>query len=199
MKIYAIIPINNELEDLMVININDLGFSQIYLSSKKIESIQKWFDKSLKNFDPIPVRDFIGKGQLFLTDGHTRTFVAWKNGIKELPVLYDKDEDLVTNDLSLEMYLNCINWCKRLKINNISDFSNRILSEEKYNELWNKRCDRLHYLVKALKNGKIAREFFIEKENQLKEKDLYIYGISKDLKILYCENNYEEQFEIRIK
>jgi hypothetical protein len=185
-------------EEDIVINISDLGFSQIYLSSIKVKKIEKWFDKSLKNFKPIPVRDFNGNGRLTLTDGHTRTYIAWLNGIKELPAIYDRDEELVANNISSEMYLNCIMWCKRLKIDKISDFSDRILSGKDYKNLWNRRCERLLYLVQVLQNGTIKRKIFEEKETKLKEKDIYIYGISKDLKTIYCENNNGVLSEIKI-
>ena len=129
---------------------------------------------SLKNFDPIPVRDFTGNGKLVLTDGHTRTYIAWKTGIKELPAIYDNDIELVSNDISLEMYINCIKWCERLQIKEISNFSKRVLSEKKYKELWEKRCDKMHNLVKALKCNKIDKICFKEREIDLQKMNMFM-------------------------
>ena len=178
------------------ININELGFSQIYLSSKKIENVNKWFNKSLNNFEPIPVRDFKGNGKLILTDGHTRSYIAWKSGIEEVPAIYDKDEKLVTNEISNEMYLNCIRWCERLKILRIEDFSERILDENRYKELWINRCLKMQNLVLYLKNNKTKNNIINETIEELKFMDIYVYGISENLNTLFCENSFGELLEI---
>lgn len=177
-------------------SIGDLGFSQIYLSAKKIEGVLSWFSLTLENFQPVPVRDFWGNGKLVLTDGHTRTYVAWLNGLTQIPTIYDNDE-IVTCSLGHESYLNCILWCERLGIKHVSDFSARILSEGKYAELWEKRCDLLNNLVAALQTGKIDRDEFNRKQIALEKQRLFIYGLSTDLSILFCENPQGQLFEQR--
>ena len=173
----------------MDINIDKLHFSQIYLSIEKIQNIEKWFDKSLRNFNPVSVRDFLNDGNLVVTDGHTRTFVAWKNGIKDIPVIYD-DSEIVKCQIGHEQYINDILWCERLNIKHISDLENRILSREMYIELWQNRCEKLYNLVTALQIGKINRNEYNKKKEILEKKKLYIYGISDDLITIYYEDKY---------
>ncbi len=179
----------------MFVNIDDLKFSQIYLSKKKIDDILKWFKPSLENFNPVPFRDFLGNGDLTLTDGHTRTYVAWLNGLKKIPAVYDNDE-IVTCELGHELYVTDTIWCKRFNINHVSDFSNRILNQEEYELLWNNRCRFLQNLVKTLESGIINREDFKNKEQKLLNKGLYVYGISSDYSILYCEDLHGKQFNV---
>ena len=77
---------------IKLINIDSLCLSQIYLNSDKIASIMKWFDSQcMDNFQPVQVHDF-GNNAYTLTDGHTRTYIAYKNGISALPALYDNDD-----------------------------------------------------------------------------------------------------------
>jgi hypothetical protein len=180
----------------MTVNINELYFSQIYLSLEKIEGVKKWFRKSLENFEPICVRDFLNNGNLVVTDGHTRTFVAWKNGIRDMPVIYD-DSEIVVCQLGHEQYLNDIIWCKRLNIKHISDFENRILSKEKYTELWINRCEKLFFLVAALHDGSISKIEYDKKKGILENKNFYIYGISKDLEIVYYEDQFGKLYEVK--
>jgi len=44
-----------------------------------MDNILTWFQPSMKNFKPIYVHDFMKNGDLYITDWHTRAFVAWKN------------------------------------------------------------------------------------------------------------------------
>jgi len=46
----------------------------------------------MKNFEPIYVHDFMKNGNFHITDGHTRAFIAWKYGIKQIPYIYDESE-----------------------------------------------------------------------------------------------------------
>lgn len=113
-------------EGVKLFDISNLSLSQIYLSKKKIECVTAWFTTSLINFQPVCVRDFLSNGNLHITDGHTRTYVAWLNGIKQIPVIYDNCE-IVSCELGQIQYENDIEWCKRFDLHNISSLSNRIL------------------------------------------------------------------------
>jgi hypothetical protein len=179
----------------MLININTLHVSQLYLSNEKINGIKQWFSPDLKNFEPVPVRDFFNNGELVLTDGHTRAFVAYTNGLTEIPAVYD-DDKIVTSKTGQEEYKNCILWCKRYNVNSISDYETRIISKELYTTLWTERCDKMHNLVNALQNNKIPKEEYNAKKRKLEEK-YYIYGISDDLKTLYYENSFGELYEMK--
>lgn len=84
-------------------HVDRLGLSQIYLSLDKIQSVTEWFDpQRMDLFAPLPVHNF-GNNAYTLTDGHTRAYVAYKNGVSLLPVFYDKD-DIVTNQLGQMLY-----------------------------------------------------------------------------------------------
>ena len=179
---------------LVTININKLNFSQIYLSSEKIENIEKWFKKSLENFEPISVRDFLSNGKLVVTDGHSRTFVAWKNGIVDIPVVYDESE-IVTNQIGHEQYINDILWCERYKIYHISDLENRVLPKEMYDELWQNRCEKMYNLVLALNSKSMNELEFMKKKSSLEKQKLFIYGISNDLATIYYEDENGKLYE----
>jgi len=181
--------------EFLKIDIAYLQLSQIYLSKKKIDNVLGWFERSMQNFEPISVRDFLNDGNLHITDGHTRAFVAWRHGIKQIPYIYDEDE-IVTCELGQIQYEEDIIWCNRFNLRHISDLSNRILSEHSYEELWRGRCGKMYALKTALLEKAICSKEFNLKKDTLASKGLFIYGISEDFNILYCENTLGELFEI---
>lgn len=180
--------------EILSVEIDRLKLCQIYLSQKKIDDVLKWFTPSLCNFEPISVRDFLNNGNLYITDGHTRTFIAWQHGIKKIPCVYDEDE-IVTCKLGQIQYEEDIIWCDRFKLNHISTLTDRILSEDDYEELWRERCGKKYDLEVALIEGKICSVELKEKKDRLSQKGLFIYGISEDLNTLYFENNSGGLFE----
>ena len=116
----------NTIKGIRWIEPADLGVSQLYLSEAKLKNIEKWFDpKHMDRFEPLPVHDF-GDGRLTLTDGHTRAFTAYRQGVKA-PVFYDTDE-LVTGEIGQQLYRNDIIWCRRFHIGSVADLEGRILS-----------------------------------------------------------------------
>jgi len=177
-----------------MVAIDDLRLSQIYLSQKKIDNVLAWFDPSLRSFEPISARDFLGNGNLHITDGHTRAFVAWQHGIERIPCIYDKSK-IVTCKLGQIQYEEDIVWCDRFRLHHISDLAGRILSENAYEELWRGRCGKMYDLKLALHERKLCpKELNLARERFLK-KGLFIYGISENLGTLYLENNSGELFE----
>ena len=180
--------------EILYLYIENLKLSQIYLSQKKINDVLEWFDLSLHNFNPISARDFLNNGNLHITDGHTRAFIAWQHGIKKIPYIYDEDE-IVTCEIGQIQYEEDILWCDRFNLHKISDLSNRILSEQGYEELWCGRCGKMYDLKVALLEKTICLKEFNAKKDKLARKNLFIYGISEDLSILYYENNLGELFE----
>ena len=167
--------------------IDDLKLTQIYLSQKKLDSVLTWFGADLANFLPVSVHDFLGNGTLYLTDGHTRTFAAWQKGIRMVPTLYDED-DLVTCEIGQILYKHSIAWCNRFGLRHISTLQDRILGEAQYEKLWRERCSHMHTLEEALLGGSIERNSFLTQKVALEQQDVYIYGVSKDCKMLYCED-----------
>lgn len=183
-----------EQNEIRMIDIDCLKLSQIYLSKRKIEGILSWFDPSLKNFHPISVRDFLNDGSLHITDGHTRAFIAWQKGIRQIPCVYDNSE-IVTCKLGQIQYENDIEWCNRFHLDHISCLSDRILSECDYENLWRGRCGKMYELEVALFKGKINAEYFYKRKSLLAKRGLFVYGISEDYKVLYLENALGELFD----
>ena len=130
------------------LSLRDLQPSQFYISSKKIKEIEKWFKEDLSNFDPIPVRLLDNK--LVMTDGHTRAVVAIMHGIDKVKVIEDKD------DLSWDMYRECVKECINQSINSPYDLVNRIVDEKTYREKWDKWCDDMQKDVINKRNNKVA-------------------------------------------
>ena len=178
----------------MNISIDSLKLCQIYLSQKKMDDILTWFQPSMNNFEPIYVHDFMKNGDLYITDGHTRAFVAWKYGIKQIPYIYDESE-IVTSEMGQMQYEEDIVWCNRFNLHHISDLSNRILSEQGYNELWRGRCDKMYDLKIALFERTIEMSEYNLKKDKLAKNSLFVYGLSKDHKTLYYENCVGDLFE----
>ena len=169
------------------IPIDELCLTQIYLSQKKLDGVYTWFTGSLDNFEPVPVRDFLGDGTLHLTDGHTRTFVAWQRGVKAIPAVYDEDE-IVTCALGQIQYTNDIAWCERFGLRHIATLADRILPEAQYEELWRGRCGYMYDLEVALLANTIDRDGFTAQKADLERAGLFVYGISADLRSLQCED-----------
>jgi|GEM_PF-510085 len=173
--------------DVVWIAIEKIKLTQMYLSKKKIADVLTWFDTSLNNFDPVPAHDFLRNGQLYLTDGHTRTFVAWQKGVKKIPVIYDRD-DIVMCEMGQILYKHDIAWCARFGLNHISDLEGKILTEEDYERLWITRCNHMHILEEATFKGHVDKDKLFTRKYTLEQQGIYVYGLSKDYQSLYCEN-----------
>lgn len=178
-----------------MIPINELQLTQIYLSQKKMQGVSAWFDRELRHFEPLPVRDFLNNGNLHLTDGHTRAFTAWRSGIKKLPAVYDED-DIVACELGQLQYENSIAWCGRFGLDHIARLGGRILDEAAYQELWMGRCDRMQHMAVALLNGTLDRDAFETERAALEKRGQYIYGLSQDLAAFYCEDKQGRLFMV---
>ena len=164
--------------------IMELGVSQIFLNEDKIKAVEEWFDLgNIHIFEPLTVRDF-GNGKYTLTDGHSRAYVAYKNGITVIPIVYDNDE-IVAGEIGQKMYKTDIEWCNRFFIFNISHLAKRIINNDDYQRLWIERCDRSYNLLTQM----------TEEERQLIQSikpNLFLYGASDDLSELYFENSEGE-------
>ena len=167
-------------------NVDLLGLSQIYLNSNKIASVMEWFDpQCMVDFQPLPVHDF-GNNEYTLTDGHTRAYVAYKNGVSYLPVSYDND-DIVTGKVGQMLYKADIDWCKRFKLSHVKQLENRILDNDVYQKLWIERCDRSYHLLTKTSIGE-------RRQLQKLAQDLFLYGASEDISVLFFENEAGELF-----
>ena len=169
------------------VSIADLGVSQIYLNKDKLARVQQWFNpNNLDTFKPLPIHDF-GNGRLTLTDGHSRAFIAYQMGLSEIPVVYDTDDIIISNTGQM-LYKNDITWCERLHLKRIPDLANRIVSNDEYEKLWIRRCDRAYNLL--TKTDEAQRAIW-----QQQHHSLYLYGASDDLKTLFFEDGCGRSFE----
>ena len=127
-----------KLEEL---ELKDLQVSQFYISNAKLEEIKKWFNKDdLSNFDAIPVK--IIDDDIVMTDGHTRAVLAIMNDINKVPLVWESD------DLSWDMYQECVKECKRQNIKSPYDLLSRIVDEDEYKDKWDKWCDNMQKEIK---------------------------------------------------
>ena len=166
-------------------NIKELGLNQIYLSSKKVENVRQWFSLDMLSFQPIEIYHFGDKFRI--TDGHSRAYVAWENGIEKIPAIIS-DSEIVTGELGQIQYKHDGIWCERFGLKDISFLHNRILAHDKYVELWMGRCDKMYDLVCAIHNNILDKDLHEAHLIEFENKGLYIYGISEDLSLYYCED-----------
>lgn len=122
--------------DIFSLPISALQPSQLYINQSKLNNVLEWFNAShQKGMDPLPIKDI--KGRMTLTDGHTRAVAAHISGLTEVPVYIDTDE------LDMEAYKKCVEWCNEAEIKSPVDLSKRIVSYKEYQHLWLKRCMEL--------------------------------------------------------
>ncbi len=106
--------------------------SQLHLNGRKLALATEWFDFDEPNYDSVPVVEL--DGELVLTDGHTRAFLASLAGADEFRVRRDED------DLPLAVYRECVGWCKDAGITRIADLHGRALNVDTFVETWVDRC-----------------------------------------------------------
>ena len=120
------------------ISIENLRPSQCYLNAAKVAAVVKRIDGSVFDPGPLPVYEF--DGEQYLTDGHTRAFVAYLTGRDRLSV--HVDEQLPeTHDLSV--YRTCIEWCQREGIERVPDLAGRVVGPETFQTEWIDRCQAI--------------------------------------------------------
>lgn len=172
-----------EFQGIRLIHIDQLRPSQIYLGAHKIAAIEKWFrPPSMDNFQPLSVHDF-GDGAYTITDGHSRAYAAYQGGIFILPAVYD-NRPMVAGPAGQLSYQADILWCKRFHLSHISQFGKRIVSKSAYQELWIERCDRSYNLLTRTSPGERA-----ELQNSVSGlPDMFLYGASEDMTVLFFEN-----------
>lgn len=118
------------------LSLKDLQPSQFYISGKKLQDVQKWFNPSdLSGFEAIPVKML--DGIPVITDGHTRAAAAVLAGLASVPLVWDRD------DLSREMYRRCVEECRNRQIHSPHDLIRCIVPETDYHEKWDRWCDQM--------------------------------------------------------
>lgn len=116
--------------------IDEIQPSQLFISTEKLSHVMKTFDNAkLESIEPIPVKKL--GNQVIYVDGHTRAFAAFLHGLSEVPVYWEEDE------LDWEAYEICVEWCKKEKIHTIADLKDRVVSQQEYEIVWYKRCEKM--------------------------------------------------------
>lgn len=127
-------------ETAILVDLALLQPSQLYLSAERLEQILAWIkSEDLDNFEPLPVKRL--DGHLMLTDGHHRAYAFHSLGRRQIKVIPDTDE------LDWEAYRICVQWCLEEGISSVMDLKSRIVNEEYFDLLWDKRCDELHQFL----------------------------------------------------
>ena len=179
-----------KVNETFYINIDELGLSQIFLNQDKVENILAWFEPlKINEYEPLPVHNFLESGKFVLTDGHTRAYVLYRSGVKKIPVMIDNDE-IVTCKLGKKLYKEYIEWCNRFCINTVKDLERRIISNNDYELLWIKRCDRLYNLIIALEERLITLKDYEDLKKLGESRKLFLYGANKDVSSYYYEDMF---------
>ena len=124
-----------EMEPFMI-KIEELQPSQLYISRKKLEKVQRWFTPTdPSSYNPIPIKKL--DDRIIITDGHTRIYVAYLEAVDEIKVEWDID------DLDWDIYRICVDWCLEEGITTISNLEGRLLESDQYQTLWIDRCQKI--------------------------------------------------------
>lgn len=115
--------------------LQDIKPSQLYLNQEKITRLRTFDPFNLSQNTPLPIKQL--GNDIFFTDGHTRAFLYFKAGVTEIPVYWDEDV------LNMSLYQTCLEWCRKQKITSIGDLEHHVITNETFEELWIKRCQRL--------------------------------------------------------
>lgn len=117
----------------MNVKIADLHPTQLYLSEKKLQSIQLLYQsEEIINLDPISILA-VGN-RLLITDGHHRAYQALLAGQDTISAEFDRDG-------GDELYKLYAQACEERKICSVLDLKNRILPQDEYEAKWYNWCD----------------------------------------------------------
>jgi hypothetical protein len=118
--------------------ISEIQPSQLYINEEKYDVIKEMIiinKFSHKMYKPILLKRL--NDETIILDGHTRTLWLFENKIEYVNACWDYEED------NLDIYITCIEWCKKNHILTISDLKNRIIPKNEYEEKWIKRCESI--------------------------------------------------------
>lgn len=119
----------------------ELHPSQLYISARKMRDVIEWFDFDDPEYDALPA--YILDENLTLLDGHTRAFVAYLGNVDSLRIQELDDSDV--EELNLELYRECIDWCQEEGVTDLSDLVGRVVSHTTYETEWIDRCHSSEY------------------------------------------------------
>ena len=130
----------------MEVKIKDLHPTQLYLSEKKLQDIQRLYHSVERPIiNPISVLAF-GE-RLLITDGHHRAYQALLLDQDTISAEWDKDG-------GDELYHLYAQVCEERKVYSVLDLKNHILPEDEYEAKWYNWCDRFNQAAKQLLGAK---------------------------------------------
>ena len=131
----------------MKVKLTDLHPTQLYLSEKKLQSIQLLYQsEEIINMDPISILA-VGN-RLLITDGHHRAYQALLAGQEMISAEFDRDG-------GDELYKLYAQACEERKICSVLDLKNRILPQDEYEAKWYNWCDGFNQAATLLLKRKV--------------------------------------------
>lgn len=109
--------------------------SQLYIDADRLQGVLEWYDVEASTRQPLPVLEL--DDDLVLPDGHTRAFVAHLTGAESIEVVPDPDR----TQLNLDLYRECVGWCRAESVTQIGDLVGRVVSRETFLHRWVDRCE----------------------------------------------------------
>ena len=133
-----------------LMKLDEIQPSQLYISSKKLNTVLRSFPSEPTYIEPIPIKK-LGDDVVYV-DGHTRALAAFLRGFSETIVYWEYEK------LDWEAYEICVKWCKDEGIHIIADLKDRVISHQQYEKLWYARCDEMqkdleHARAQFIKRG----------------------------------------------
>ena len=117
----------------MKVNIKDLHPTQLYLSEKKLQGIQRLY-QSAETIQVYPISILAFGDYLLITDGHHRAYHALLVGQDTISVEFDRDG-------GDELYHLYAQACEERKIYSVLDLKNHILPQDEYEAKWYNWCE----------------------------------------------------------
>ena len=125
--------------------LDDLMPSQLYISDIKYKKNRQWLTSPIKDYEPIPIIKIDEK--IVMTDGHTRVVILSQMGLDEVLVKWENDE------LDLDAYKICVDWCISDGVLSPRFLYDRIISGQEFQRLWIDRCQEMHRKLKACRDN----------------------------------------------
>ena len=126
----------------MKVNIKDLHPTQLYLSEKKLEGIQRLY-QSAETIQVNPISILAFGDYMLITDGHHRAYQALLAGRDTISAEWDRDG-------GDELYHLYAQVCEERKIYSVLDLKNHILPQDEYEAKWYNWCDGFNQAAKQL-------------------------------------------------
>ncbi len=121
------------------ISIEKLIPNNFYLNGDKVKSVSQAYANNNQEILPPVTVGVIGE-EYSLIDGHSRVFVAFKNGKEDiLAEVYPIEE--IPGSTKLYIYIH--NKAKELNLTSIGKLENRILQSKEHELLWVQYCQEL--------------------------------------------------------